>query len=431
MDTIYYITSRWSRGMALPSSSQSDPARERNGCGVVLLLLASLAFTGCQSGAETTPSFAVTDSAGVEIVTSLRAAWSTSEAWSLEPTPSFRVGVAGGDPIYELWEVVGVELLSDGTVAIVNAGSSELRLFDRRGRAVQRMGRQGAGPGEFTRIMGVAVAAGDTLLALDWDGSLVAFDRLGNLIREEPRTEVVPRAVFLTHPVPDASIIGMRRYRQEMPQGPYRAPMDLVRVKGDSVIAEYGTLLNLEQEFLPDQGGRVRIAPFAAWSTYAANSDASRIVIGDNVRFNLHQYDGAGRLHRLIRWVVPPRRPTQSDLERWTEGRKEFARSEDEIRLIEQDLAAVEIPETMPAFSHLILDATGALWVGEFSSSDAGPTLFQVFGEQGVWMGEVEVPEGLLMRGVESVEIAEDMFFGVWKDELGVEQVRGYPIRKP
>lgn len=55
----------------------------------------------------------------------------------------------------------------------------------------------------------------------------------------------------------------------------------------------------------------------------------------------------------------------------------------------------------------------------------------------GAWLGRVELPPGLPMlrgtavRSAPVLEIGPDWILGVWEDELGVQQVRLYRLRKP
>ena len=55
--------------------------------------------------------------------------------------------------------------LSDGSVAVLDRVSAEIRIFDPDGRHVRSMGRRGEGPGEFRSAWKLWVLPGDTLWA--------------------------------------------------------------------------------------------------------------------------------------------------------------------------------------------------------------------------------------------------------------------------
>lgn len=71
------------------------------------------------------------------------------EVWNLTSDPLVQIGVVQGDEVYQLDEAVSSLRLSDGRIAVVNAGSAQLRLYDGRGRHLSSIGGDGDGPGEF------------------------------------------------------------------------------------------------------------------------------------------------------------------------------------------------------------------------------------------------------------------------------------------
>jgi hypothetical protein len=89
--------------------------------------------------------------------------------------------------------------LSDGSIAVMDAGNHAIRYFDRTGTSIGRVGRLGKGPGEFTSDPGRAITCGtDTIYvrALHWGRILVfgperRFER-GILV---PGHECLPRTL--------------------------------------------------------------------------------------------------------------------------------------------------------------------------------------------------------------------------------------------
>ena len=106
------------------------------------------------------------DSAGVEIVTSDP---SRSDATcTLGDEPIFRVGNNESDEAQWFSTIRGMGRLSDGSVAVIDDTSAEIRIFDVAGRHVRSMGRHGEGPGEFRSAWKLWVLPGDTLWAGDY-----------------------------------------------------------------------------------------------------------------------------------------------------------------------------------------------------------------------------------------------------------------------
>lgn len=70
--------------------------------------------------------------------------------WTLQP-PTLTLGIEAGPPQeLELANVTSAVLLSDGSLAIANAGTSQIRYFSATGVFLHSTGRHGQGPGEFS-----------------------------------------------------------------------------------------------------------------------------------------------------------------------------------------------------------------------------------------------------------------------------------------
>ncbi len=60
-----------------------------------------------------------------------------------------------------------------------------------------------------------------------------------------------------------------------------------------------------------------------------------------------------------------------------------------------------------------------------FNPSPSRPRRWTVFSRDGVWLGEVEMPARFVV-----MDIGEDYVAGVMRDELDVEYVHVYALRK-
>ncbi len=78
--------------------------------------------------------------------------------------PILDIGVLEGDRFYQFDQIVGGKRLSDGRIAVANAGSLELRYYDAEGKHLFSTGREGGGPGEFGGMMSLG-----TPTALPWE----------------------------------------------------------------------------------------------------------------------------------------------------------------------------------------------------------------------------------------------------------------------
>ena len=108
------------------------------------------------------------------------------EQWSLSEVPFLEIGVVEGDAAYQLHEAVSSVRLPDGSLAVVNRGSQEVRFYSPDGRHIRSVGGEGSGPGEFRRPSRIWRWGVDSLRV--WDGGLRRFsfmDMQGAVARTE------------------------------------------------------------------------------------------------------------------------------------------------------------------------------------------------------------------------------------------------------
>lgn len=106
--------------------------------------------------------------------------------WELAATPDLSIGVVDGMDEYQFHQVVGAVRLRDGRIAVMNAGSSQLRLYAPDGTFISSHGRAGDGPGEFRSATRLHLI-GDTLFV--YDGGLQRLslhDLTGSFIENRP-----------------------------------------------------------------------------------------------------------------------------------------------------------------------------------------------------------------------------------------------------
>jgi|GEM_PF-2221190 len=128
-----------------------------------------LAVLGCpgDSGSTTAWDGVVRDSAGIEIVENFGTPlWPEGPGW--EFTEVLRIGAAYGRPEYQFGRIGGLQVLSDGRIAVTDAMAHHLRFFSPEGVHECTVGREGQGPGEFgSGSLWLLRGPGDTLLVLD------------------------------------------------------------------------------------------------------------------------------------------------------------------------------------------------------------------------------------------------------------------------
>jgi hypothetical protein len=84
--------------------------------------------------------------------------------WQVDSAPVTGIGVASGDPRYELDVANSARRRADGRIVVANSGTEELRFYGPDGSALLATGRDGDGPGEYRGTMAVPEEAPESLV---------------------------------------------------------------------------------------------------------------------------------------------------------------------------------------------------------------------------------------------------------------------------
>ncbi len=381
---------------------------------VVAATLASV--LACSDRGDDPSLLARRDSAGVEIVEALRPVWGDSSLWRIDPEAVVDLAASGSGDNHRFHEVRGMVRLSDGTLAVADGGSDEIRLYSASGKFERSAGGRGDGPGEFDLIVGLTRGRGDTLIALDHTDRIALFTPglafLGYF--------ALPHFSLAVHPLDDgALVVEAEMMSLEILErgGLVRVPTVLWRVDpGDGVTDSIGETAGEEQHVVvsgPRQGQTGTL--FGRRSHVAAHS--GHIYHGHAVSMEVEVLTASGELVRILR---VPSFPLALGPEAIGAERNAML-GDDPPAWWRSTVADIPAPSTRPAYDGLLTDPSGAVWLRPFRgrTEQEGPETWQVLANDGRWLGGVEFPEDFEVMG-----IGTDVVLGVWRDELGVEHPR-------
>ena len=418
--------------------------------GGLALLAAALGF-GCTSGGGAGGAAARTrDSAGVHIVENSGEAWGRGQGWIVADTPLVDIGGKGGDPAYELEQVIGPVRWSDGRLAIALPSSGEVRIYDAKGVHLRSTGQRGSGPGEFQNIAGLWLGPGDSLLVSDpLARRLTVLDREGNLGRtislagQGGFTMGAGGSVSLALAAgwfADGSVLALLQgFRINDPrQGPHRDTIAFVRYAPDgSALDTIGRFPGMEMDQMTITFGARSVAapsPVPLGRQTASVVRGERVYLARNEAWEIEVRSGGGSLTALFRADVKPAPVTAADAEA---SRKELGDALDGQPMLrampeaiktqmKQRIESARYPETFPFVLSLLADTDGNLWVEEPKVSGTEQRRFAVVDSAGRLLGRVTLPPRF-----KPAAITHDAVFGVWTDPDDVQHLRGYPLRKP
>ena len=377
-----------------------------------LLLGGTISCTGEDSGL---PLVVQRDSAGIEIVEAMRPLWGDSSLWRIDPEPVVDLTLSGSGLDHEFYGVGNVKQRPDGSLVLANRGSEEVRLFSATGEFLGSFGGSGDGPGEFNNLTVIEIA-GDTVLALDSDGSVtvVAPDltvaRIFNVAPFTLDLYYLDTGAILPEP---RSMAGLEPGLAGVVRRPL--PLILFDLEGEQ-IDSIGEMQGPEIYMHASEGFYGGV-PIYFGKTSHVETSGQRIVLGSNDAMQVEELDVSGNLVRILRISDYPLDLSGAQMA----AERDFVLGRGppgSTSPFRQALEAAPASETRPAYSDILIDPSGAVWLqlhrGQSEQDQSQEWL--VLDADGIWLGTVGIPDRFTVT-----DITMDAVLGVWEDELDVE----------
>jgi hypothetical protein len=144
-------------------------------------------------------------------------------------------------------------------------------------------------------------------------------------------------------------------------------------------------------------------------------------------RYEISFYDTEGKVRRILRRPVHPRAIDESmkvEYEAAILARVRRTEGEEAVPRYARNFADASYKETLPLFGSAFVDGDQRLWVSEWpfpttSSSQPPPRRWSAFSPEGIWLGDLEAPDGLRI-----LDSRGDIVLGIWRDDLDVQYIQ-------
>jgi hypothetical protein len=432
---------------------------------VLLLALAVTLTIACDAPADDDAAgFTVRDSAGIALVHSAAPA---ANAPRLALREELRIGVVEGEEHLQFFRVFDVAMAADGRLYVANAGSNEVRVFERDGSYVRSLGRTGDGPGEF-RFTGRLLLDADTLIVIDGQLSRATlFDTTGAVVRTEPLRYGTLSVSPLRH-TQDGWIVALDDYRG----WPYQVGVAYQDTTRLAFVAELATTNPAATDRAPTDRaptdrmtttrapGPTQIVDVLRPRTYGIQSPSGTMTANTPLWEPRQEYaaDGLGRVHishgspyvietwtadaegaRLVRRLTREHAPVAvgnalvdryfAEAETYFDTTSQRGHEFDIGRAAQLGRRPLPHATVLPALGRVRTGHDGSIWVErpdlvedplklEWTRAGPQPSHWDVFDPDGRFVGTVELPTGYRINSVTATSAA-----GVVRDELDVEYV--------
>ena len=344
--------------------------------------------------------------------------------WTIDARPNLQIGEIDGAGPYVFHRISDIAQTANGRILVVDAGSAELRFFDRAGKFLNKVGGSGRGPGEFL-VADFVPSFADSLLFFDSRaGRFSRFDAdgrgprtiLAGTLTGDPIGAVKDRVLLFQ------TMVYLRRV-----EGPIARPatfvwFDLKAQTRDTISKFSGrdVYISLGLNELPTHLD----IPFDIMPSAAIGRDGFFITAGEGPE--IFEYDERGRMRRVIRLDEPVQRVTRQEFERNAQRVSErSARTPSAVSVIKRVYMEMPIPRIKPVFKSLMVDKADWLWAELFQVDDDALAEWMVFDPARKARGIVTMPPG-----IEVHEIGHDYVLGRWVDDFSVEYVRRYRLKR-
>jgi hypothetical protein len=358
--------------------------------------------------------------------------------WRLGEAPSVRVGGLGRDEEQQFVEISDAAVLSDGRLLVADERTGLVRMFGPFGDFLGQVGSPGEGPGEFRAPASLNVVRGDSIWIWDralWRMSL--FSPEGTFVRSErydptaaglyPMRGMWPESVRLDG---QGSRL-IRLIRKSMMKASGGVDQDSIGLAvhryGAETVELTGILPREEQvEVEAPWGPTTLTPPLAAGPRIALGSQDDLACVGHGSAPELRCMDAEG--HRVgLRWESGRSavRPDDPAIARWRDETVEAYSEKISETDVQSMVDAVPVPRFYPAFTDLLFDAEGYLWIGLGPSPEGGSEReYLVLGK------DLHLAGRILLPTMDVMEIGAEHVLGVRWDALGVEELVLFSLRR-
>lgn len=376
---------------------------------------------GCGDGSPEASGGATVDtlpSGVIQVSNTTQGTWADGEGWQLVEEVS--IGRADGDGPDLFGSIVDLEVDDRGRVFVLDNQARELRIFGSDGTHERTVGGEGGGPGEFALPVGLTIepGTGHAWVVDPSNGRYTVFDRNGELVTTHPR----PIGYFawpwrtgfdqngdLWDVVPD----GLVRMTTDL------APSDTIP------LPEY----EASQINVTDGDGLLQMSvapPYAPLQRWRFDANGHLWIAVSNAQRFTRTRLGSADADRIVRREHTPVPVTRAEADSAREDRMEIASHAGPGATLQGELT---VPDVKPAFETFVVDDGGRLWVEPSRPAGEEQRHLLVFDPDGVYLGAVEIPDGMQLVSVLPA-FRGDTMWAVVTDELDIQHVVRYRIER-
>ncbi len=409
---------------------------------ITTALLAVTVTAACSGDPSAKWEGSITDSAGVAVVRNpATGLWGPSDAWTL--TEELRIGSAEGEPEYQfglLLPARSIGIASDGRIVVFDAQGQHIKVFTPDGKYERTIGRAGNGPGEIGpgQQSQLLLTPGDTVFLSDMGNQRVSLFLLdGTFVRSFPLNLAAGIPIRWENAADGQIVAQMRPF-----PGATAVPdsMDAITVRRlDGTVGD--TLMRVPSgKTFSMTGGLPEwnfFVPEPLWTLWG-----QKILYAVNDNYHIGVYN-QGTLERVIEKPFTLDPVTDADQLPMKEALRKLVLAQGAPPQLATQLVTTRMhfAPNYPAFAQMLAGPFGTILAQsvvpvsklsaeerenfDFLSGSMGSREWDVFDDQGRYLGQVTMPprfQPIVFQGTD--------IYGIQRDELDVQYVVKLAVAK-
>jgi len=304
------------------------------------------------------------------------------------------------DENYVFYRARGISVDSEGNILVLDAGNNRIQKYDKDGKYLQSIGKQGQGPGEFERPSTLYLDTDDNIYVEDSGSKVIIFDKEGefkNTITLTEFTRPIMRELGVTK---EGNLIAQTMSRGERKSD---MPMDYDSFFNIDLINSDGAIIKTLASFRWERSGVIRTERTIIGTNNLCtprlclcpiNEDLA--IYGYSIDYSLFAINGKGEAVYIIKKDEPPQPVTGAEKEKVIDRRMRAQKENERMPQISRSkyASALKFPKHKPFFERIIKDDKDRIYVEKFefifNRSDIAD--FDIFSKDGYYLYKAKLP---------------------------------------
>jgi len=296
---------------------------------------------------------------------------------------------------------IGVPVVdTKGNILILDRGNFRIQKFDKNGKYIQSIGREGQGPGEFERPSSLYLDSDDNILVEDSGSKVHIFDKDGEFKKAITLTQFtrpITRELGITK---EGNLIAHTLSRGERKSD---MPMDYDSFFNIDLINSEGAIIKTLASFRWERSDMIKTK---RGLTSANNLCTPRLclcpinedlaIYGYSSDYSLFAINSKGETVYIIKKDEPPQEVTKAEKEEVIDRRMRAQKKNERMPQISRSkyASALKFPKHKPFYEIIIKDDKDRIYVSKFEfpfdRSDIAD--FDMFNKKGFFLYRVKIP---------------------------------------